>query len=105
LNFESWRGLVSSPRSDQGYVGSYRWLIIVIKQIHMHLGMMWILKGMKAFRRTKNTFTAFSALQSILERLHFLISLFILILWDKVLHQKKHRVFKLSGPLAAVIID
>lgn len=84
-------------------------IIIVLKQIPHAFGYDADFEGDESFLQPdgENTITAFSSMMDSISPGAItlsLISLLILILWEKVL-TKKHRIFKLfPGPLAAVII-
>ncbi len=84
-------------------------VIIVLKQIPHAFGYDADFVGDQSFLQPdgENTFSAFSSMLisiSLGEINLALVSLFILILWEKVL-TKKHKIFKLiPGPLVAVII-
>lgn len=84
-------------------------IIIVLKQIPHAFGYDADFEGDESFSQPdgENTFTALSSMLDSISPGAItlsLVSLFILILWEKVL-SKKHRIFQLfPGPLAAVII-
>lgn len=84
-------------------------IIIVLKQIPHAFGYDADFEGDESFLQPdgENTFTAFSSMMNSISEGALtlsIISLAILILWDKVL-SKKHRIFQLvPGPLVAVVV-
>jgi len=84
-------------------------IIIVLKQIPHAFGYDADFEGNESFLQPdgENTFTAFSSMMNSISEGAItlaIISLVILILWEKVL-SKKHRIFQLvPGPLVAVVI-